>query len=117
MSALPRWVKKLKQRKTGILSSSAVARSGGATTICRTLNLVHRNGYEPIDDWSLTDWAPAAENYHKISNALLRNLNVCESRQYFSFTVGAWVFWLYAFALRRISRLVSRLRGDFLLVE
>jgi hypothetical protein len=66
-----RWVKKLKQRKTGILSSSGVARSGGATTICRTLNLVHRNGYEPINDWSLTDWAPVAENYHKISNALL----------------------------------------------
>ena len=31
----------------------------------------------------------------------------------FFFTVGACVFWLYAFALRRISRLVSRLRGDF----
>jgi hypothetical protein len=31
--------------------------------------------------------------------------------------LGACVFWLYAFALRRISRLVSRLRGDFLLVE
>lgn len=43
---------KLKQRKTGILSSCGVARSGGATTICRTLNLVHRNGYEPINDWS-----------------------------------------------------------------
>jgi len=43
---------KLKQRKTGILSSSGVARSGGATTICRTLNLVHRNGYKPINDWS-----------------------------------------------------------------
>jgi len=64
-----------------------------------------------------TDWAPVAENYHKISNALLRNLNVCESRQHSSFTVGACVFWLYAFALRRINRLVSRLRGDFLLVE
>ena len=49
---MPRWVKKLMQRKTGILSSSGVARSGAATTICRTLNLVHRNGYEPINDWS-----------------------------------------------------------------
>jgi hypothetical protein len=48
----PRWVKKLKQRKTGILSSSGVARSDGATTICRTLNIVHRNGCEPINDWS-----------------------------------------------------------------
>jgi hypothetical protein len=37
--------------------------------------------------------------------------------QHSSFTVGACVFWHYAFALRRISRLVSRLRGDFLLVE
>jgi hypothetical protein len=43
---------KIEAEKTGILSSSGVARSGGATTICRTLNLVHRNGYEPINDWS-----------------------------------------------------------------
>ena len=35
-----------------------------------------------------------------------------------TFFFHCWgVFWLYAFALRRISRLVSRLRGDFLLVE
>jgi hypothetical protein len=66
-----RWVKKLKQRKTGILSSSGVARSGGATTICRTLNLVHRNGYAGL---VLDDDLLAPDLSHSLSKRPRENI-------------------------------------------
>src|SRR6266446_7663166 len=43
--------------------------------------------------------------------------NVRESEPHPSFAARACIFWLYAFALCSISRVVGRLRGNFLLVE
>src|SRR5258708_32923086 len=43
--------------------------------------------------------------------------NVRESEPHPSFAARACIFWYFAFALCSISRVVGRLRGNFLLVE